>query len=220
MEKEYKCVCERIFYKAQSYNSHCAKCKIKKGIEGKTISQSNFISQDRNKIKQCKYCGKEFKISGLGGHVSCCSNNPNREDIIRKRNSIKRKPIPQEIRNKISNSRIKFLKENPDKVPYIINHSSKMSYPEKIFMDALVKENIKGWEYNYRNGIYMYDFAFTEIKLDVEIDGSTHLTDKVKLIDKRRDEFSINKGWRVIRFTAKEINENLLVCINKLKEYL
>ena len=31
----------------------------------------------------------------------------------------------EESKKKISRSRIKYLKENPDKVPYLLNHSSK-----------------------------------------------------------------------------------------------
>jgi len=40
----------------------------------------------------------------------------------------------EETKNKISKSRKKYLFEHPDKVPYLINHSSKMSYPEKYFI--------------------------------------------------------------------------------------
>lgn len=126
----------------------------------------------------------------------------------------------QETKDKISKSRIKFLEENPDKVPYIINHSSKKSYPEKVFENALISSGIKGWEYNYRNGIYAYDFGFPKLKIDVEIDGGTHLTEKVKKIDSRRDEWSKSQGWKVIRFTAKEVKEDVISCISRLKEFM
>jgi very-short-patch-repair endonuclease len=32
----------------------------------------------------------------------------------------------------------------------------------------------------YRNSIYKYDFAWLKEKIDVEIDGGTHKTEKVK----------------------------------------
>jgi very-short-patch-repair endonuclease len=126
----------------------------------------------------------------------------------------------EDTKEKISNARIKYLIENPDKVPYLLNHSSKMSYPEKLFKNALDASNITGWTYNFQNSIYQYDFAFLDKKIDVEIDGGTHLTDKVKKIDARRDLFSKNDGWIVIRFTAKEVKENIIECINKLKKSL
>lgn len=121
-------------------------------------------------------------------------------------------------KDKISESRIKFLLEHPDQVPYLLNHSSKMSYPEMIFKNALESNNIIGWKYNYQNSIYQYDFAFLEQKIDVEIDGGTHLTEKVKKIDARRDKFSSENGWTVLRFTAKEVKENVSACIKKLND--
>lgn len=125
----------------------------------------------------------------------------------------------QEIKDKISKKRIDFLLANPDKVPYLLNHSSKESYPEKIFREALIRNNIKGWIQEYRNGLYSYDFAFLDLKIDVEIDGGTHNSEKVKLIDAKRDDWSNKQGWKVIRFTAKEIKNNIDNCINKLKVY-
>lgn len=115
---------------------------------------------------------------------------------------------------------IKYLTENPDRVPYLINHSSKKSYPEQVFENALVSSNITGWLYAYQHGIYEYDFAWPEQKIDVEIDGSTHLLENVKKIDIRRDEFSKNKGWIVLRFTASQVKKDVVSCIKELRNYL
>lgn len=124
----------------------------------------------------------------------------------------------EETKNKISKGRIKYLEQNPDKVPYLINHSSKQSYPEKVFQNALESKGLQGWLYNYRVGIYQYDFAFPDYKIDVEIDGATHQTEKVKKIDYRRDRFSESNGWTVIRFSAKQVKEDVISCINVLQE--
>lgn len=122
----------------------------------------------------------------------------------------------EQTKRKISKARIKYLTENPDKVPYLINHSSKKSYPEQIFENALISANITGWQYAYQNGIYEYDFAWPEQKIDVEIDGSTHLSEKVKKIDRRRDKFSKKNGWIVLRFTADRVKTDVISCINVL----
>ena len=74
--------------------------------------------------------------------------------------------------------------------------------------------------YQFRNGIYQYDFAFPKQKIDVEIDGGTHLNEKVKKIDERRDEFSRQSGWKVIRFTASQVKQNVINCIDILKKHL
>jgi len=54
---------------------------------------------------------------------------------LQRKNSPARKHS-QETKEKISEIRKAFLKENPDKVPYRLNHSSRESYPEKIFREA------------------------------------------------------------------------------------
>ena len=126
----------------------------------------------------------------------------------------------QETKDKISKARINYLMNNPDKVPYLINHSSKKSYPEKIFEQALISSGITGWIYAYQNGIYEYDFAWPEQKIDVEIDGSTHNLPKVQKIDLRRDKFSKDSGWVVIRFSSDRVKKDVIGCINELKELL
>lgn len=123
----------------------------------------------------------------------------------------------EETKQKISKARTEYLFANPDKVPYRVNHSSKESYPERIFKEALIKNEIIGWVQEYQNGIYSYDFAFIDLKIDIEIDGGTHLSEKVKIIDKRRDEWSNINGWVVLRFPVSEIKSNLDFCIEKLK---
>ena len=126
-----------------------------------------------------------------------------------------------ETKDKISKSRKKFLEENPSQVPYKLNHSSKQSWPEKFFQQLLEDNNIIGWVYNYQHGIYSYDFAFPEIKLDIEIDGATHQTAKVIEIDKRRDEYSRANGWKVLRIDAKELYvENKNHIIEQIKKKL
>ncbi len=171
-------------------------------------------------IKECKcqYCNKIFSHGyKLGGHIAHCKFNPSYKTTIEKIRlaSLNRKHT-EKTKKKLSKNKIKFLQEHPDKVPYLLNHSSKRSYPEIVFENALKESGLIGWIAKYRAGIYEYDFAFPKLKIDIEIDGATHLTEKVKIIDKRRDIWSKEQGWKVIRFTTKEIREDVKICINKL----
>lgn len=134
--------------------------------------------------------------------------------------SQKGKPHSEEHKRKLSENKIKWLKENPDKVPYKLNHSSRESYPERIFKETLINNNINNWVQEYCNGIYRYDFAFPQVKLNVEIDGAQHLQEKVKTIDIRRDKWSNEQGWTVLRFTAKEINKDVISCVDVLSNIL
>jgi very-short-patch-repair endonuclease len=200
--------CNKEFEKRQSYIAHCR-------IHAYPLKIKEI------KIYQCKYCNKIIENGRkLGGHMTQCKSNPKHNEIIQnmiKACNNKNFTWSDKDKKRISEYRIKYLTEHPDKVPYKLNHSSKMSYPEKIFKNALEYNNISGWIYNYQNGIYSYDFAFPNLKIDIEIDGNTHTQDKVKKIDERRDIFSKENGWIVIRFTAKEIKENVSQCIDILK---
>jgi len=192
--------------------------EIDSGKSYPEISKQNKIG--RSTI--CKYIKLGLLKKSNTKNINQYRNGHSMSDATK--NKLKKyqtgKKMSDEVKKKISDSRIKYLKENPDKVPYKLNHSSKMSYPEKIFYNALVSSKLSGWEYNYQNSVYSYDFAFVKEKIDIEIDGGTHLTEKVKQIDKRRDEFSRQQGWNVVRFTAKEVKENVIKCIEKVKTIL
>jgi very-short-patch-repair endonuclease len=136
----------------------------------------------------------------------------------------KPRKLSSETKLKISESRIKFLKENPDKVPYKLNHSSKESFPEKYFTEIFEKEGIKVEKY-YHIGLYELDFCIPEKKIDIEIDGNQHYDDK-KIVesDKRRTAYLEDNGWDVIRIRWSDYNKLLydekLEFVKTLKKYL
>lgn len=159
-----------------------------------------------NLTKKCKYCnyitdnGKR-----LGGHMTNCKYNPNYEKIIeRKRELGYGRKLSDETKEKISKSMKKYLKDNPDKVPYLLNHSRKESYPEKYFTNIFDENNceyIKG----YRIGLYELDFAIINKKIDIEIDGDQHyLDEKIIKSDISRNKYLKDKGWDVIRVKWSE----------------
>lgn len=129
----------------------------------------------------------------------------------------------KETKDKISKSRNKYLLENPDKVPYKLNHSSKESYPEKYFNEIFTNECIKLERY-YRVGLYELDFALVDKKIDIEIDGDQHYLDpKVTEIDIRRDKYLSDNGWKIIRIKwseykklSKEEKENYIKWIRRI----
>lgn len=110
------------------------------------------------------------------------------------------KTLSEETKKKISISRIKYLKENPDKVPYLLNHYSKgESYPETYFDKIFMKSGLK-YDKFLQISIYQLDFAFTVNGINVEIDGDQHHLDKrIVESNKRKDIFLKEKGWDIIR---------------------
>ena len=111
-------------------------------------------------------------------------------------NSNKGKHHSDEEKKYLSEKRKQFLKENPDKVPYLLNHHSKGdSYPEKYFKEVLNNEKIE-YKQNYYQIGYFLDFAWPKKKLYLEIDGEQHYVDKrIVEHDKIRTENLKNEGW-------------------------
>jgi very-short-patch-repair endonuclease len=113
----------------------------------------------------------------------------------------------EETKKKISESRIEFLRLNPDKVPYKLNHYSHgRSYPEEYWKGILDSFCINYTE-QYQIGPYQLDFAIvTETsKIDLEIDGNQHYLDpRIVESDKRRNKYLEELEWKIIRINWAE----------------
>lgn len=166
---------------------------------------------------------KKYKIS-----IMLLFNNLNKLKLIRTKSEACRltglgRKLSQEIKDKISKSRIDYLKKNPDKVPYKLNHYSKgESYPEKYFRNWLEKENIL-YQQEVNLSIYRLDFLINNI--DLEIDGEQHYLDKrIKRSNKIRNNFVKDTGYKIIRIrwskyqklTNRQKNNFLISLKNKL----
>jgi very-short-patch-repair endonuclease len=92
-----------------------------------------------------------------------------------------------------------------------------MTETEKILWEEL-KGNKLGVKFRRQHIIeyFIPDFVALSIKLIVEVDGEIH---KFKQkYDKEREQFLIDKGFRIIRFQNQEILNNIEMVINKIKE--
>lgn len=127
------------------------------------------------------------------------------------------KHLTQDEKDHLSRKRKEFLSKNPDKVPYIINHSSKMSYPEKYFIELFNKEGIE-LKYHHRINKYELDFCNLNSKLDIEIDGDQHYLDKrIHQSDIERDEYLTKLGWKILRIRWSDYQK---LSMDKKKEII
>jgi very-short-patch-repair endonuclease len=55
---------------------------------------------------------------------------------------------------------------------------------------------------------YVADFCCFEKKLIIELDGAVHDTQDQKVYDQERDTFLKNQGFKVLRFTNSELENN------------
>lgn len=132
--------------------------------------------------------------------------------------------LSEETKKKISEGRIKYLLENPDKIPYKLNHSSKESYPEKYFGELFKKEKMEVERY-FSIELYELDFCIPDKKIDIEIDGSQHYCDdKIMESDIKRTKYLKENGWDVIRINWSDYQKMSYVekteYIKKLKKYI
>lgn len=166
----------------------------------------------------CPFCDKKFdNARQAGGHSTSCKMNPDKQTTCKKLSEKgKGKKHTEATKQKISTIRKQYLDENPDKVPYILNHSSKMSYPEQKFKDTLDRFGISGYTYNMQVKRFAIDFAFMNQMLAIEIDGSTHKLDKVKAIDEEKTMVLQSMGWKIIRFDAKDVRMKVLECVDQI----
>lgn len=112
---------------------------------------------------------------------------------------MKGKHVSQKTKKKVSLSMKRYLKKHPDKVPYLLNHSSKESYPERYFRECFLKEGFPKFEQDKYVQGYFLDFAFEDYNVYVEIDGEQHYHDK-RIIehDIRRLQELNRTSWRCI----------------------
>lgn len=116
-------------------------------------------------------------------------------------NKFKGKHLSEDHKKKISASQKARLEQNKELTPYILNHSSKQSYPEKYFSDifkndALLCRCIQ----QYRVNRFRLDFAIPDIKIYIEIDGEQHYNDaRIIKHDKERTKILESLGWTGFR---------------------
>ena len=67
---------------------------------------------------------------------------------------------------------------------------------------------ITGWKANYPVGPYKIDVAFPELKIAIETDGwAFHSDPDAFRRDRKRQNYLILQGWRVLRFTWLDLVE-------------
>lgn len=68
---------------------------------------------------------------------------------------------------------------------------------------------------------YMMDFAFPKAKVAVEVDGEYHKTDAMtRGRDTKKEAKVISCGWKVLHFTTKQVERELLSVISAIRQQL
>lgn len=97
-----------------------------------------------------------------------------------------------------------------------------MTDAEKLIWSKIRKKQLKGYQF-YRQriiGNYIVDYYCPKAKLVIEIDGGQHYTEKGKKRDKKRTEYLNSIGFKILRFSDREVFKNLQGIIEKIYETL
>jgi very-short-patch-repair endonuclease len=87
---------------------------------------------------------------------------------------------------------------------------------EKRLAVALQKKKLS-FEQNQSIEGYEVDFWFPKYGLVVEVDGFTHLSDQHRLLDHRKDQVLMAKGFVIIRLNNNQIYENINLCLTQIE---
>lgn len=183
-----KCIyCSREFISASGCGVHQVYCKLNPNRKIKTpVKNKHGQIWNKGLTKETSEAVRRQSES-LSKHYE---SNPG---------SWTGKTHTEEQKKQISESRKRYLMEHPDQVPYLLNHSSNQSYPERYFQALFEREHID-LKYHLQVGLYELDFYNEEKMIDVEIDGEQHYIDpKMPEHDQIRTENLEKLGWTIYR---------------------
>lgn len=96
----------------------------------------------------------------------------------------------------------------------------KLTEPEQRLWYHLRARNLNNIKFRrqYSIGRYIVDFFAPDSRVVIEIDGDSHYQEDAIEYDKIRMEYFESCGITVIRFTNKDVMENLEEVLNKISE--
>lgn len=181
-----------------------------------------FTEQEKEKMRKEYLDGESIRGLCKRHNIRCANwvREKLLDGVIRdfsEANKLAHKKYPErfklsdEAKAKIRAARIKFMKEHPEQTAWRLSKNN-MSYPEKCFIAYLKDRGIdKKYEIEREKSFYPYfaDFAFNELKLVVEIDGSQHITEKERVNrDIEKDNLITSLGWKVIRYSENTVKND------------
>ena len=95
---------------------------------------------------------------------------------------------------------------------------SNMTDAERLLWSRLRAKQLKGRQF-YRQriiGNYIVDFYCPKSNLIIELDGGQHYTDSGVSKDRMRDNYMREQGYKILRFSDREIFENLAGVIERI----
>jgi len=102
------------------------------------------------------------------------------------------------------------------------NLRSAMTDAEKLLWSKVRRKQLKGCQF-YRQriiGEYIVDFYCPKANLIIELDGGQHYTEEGRKKDKDRDDYLKKEGYKILRFSDRELFENFQGVMERIYENL
>jgi len=206
-----KCLfCKKVFYDFKKRKFCSKKCYINALKNGYVIKEAKSLKEYK-----CLYCGKIFKdwrerkfcswqcyLQGIKKYPYLASNWKNKVQVFV---------------CKVCGKEFKSREERfyCSRECYLKSFSSTLEEKIKNLLDLLKIDYIQQWRYRR----WVVDFYLPYFKLIIECDGDYwHSKPETISKDKKRDEFFISLGYRILRLKEHEIKYKIDKCKEKILE--
>ena len=99
---------------------------------------------------------------------------------------------------------------------------NRLTKSEELLWDQLRNKKLSGLKFRRQHPIHIYiaDFYCHKYRLIIEIDGGYHETQTEVLRDNERTKILQEFGCEVIRFTNREVEENITWVLERISEQI
>jgi very-short-patch-repair endonuclease len=97
-----------------------------------------------------------------------------------------------------------------------------MTLGEVLLWQRLKRKQMRGYDFDRQKPIdrYIVDFYCKDLKLAIEIDGSSHDGEEAKINDEIRQERLESLGVRFLRFTDADVKRNMEMVVDSLDHWI
>ncbi len=97
-----------------------------------------------------------------------------------------------------------------------------MTLGEVLLWQRLKRKQMRGYDFDRQRPIdrYIVDFYCKDLKLAIEIDGSSHDGEEAKVNDEIRQKRLESLGVRFLRFTDVDVKRNMEMVMGSIKQWI
>lgn len=205
-----------------------AKTEAQKRHQSRVLKKRFQTPEGEKTRKQISEASKRLMQTGYRQQAAEHLRQLNRSEKRRKqlsKETTKRWEEDGDLRAAVMDWHADHPKESKRLAAQARSHIRKVSKIHKKIKSALVEEGIQGFITEYEIGFYAIDEANPDLKIAVEVDGCYWHSCPLcglegplenKDLDKRKNSYLENRGWRVIRIWEHDINADIDKCIQRI----